>query len=149
MRTLRVCLCGAIAYVCGFGCAKNDELHQNDREKCFTNLRKLGKAITTYTSDYDDRMPGPDWVDALAPISGGNPLKCPALRPKYEKWGYSYNKALVFVKLPAGEDAKDIPAIFDSSDTRKNSLGDLSLLPSPPRHGKNHVIFLDGRVVDH
>jgi len=116
---------------------------------CLSNARQLCTAMQLYASDHDGKYPeAAKWNDALLrycpKASRVDVLVCPAAKDRNPS--YAMNAQLSgFPKSEVKMRASTI-MIFDSIPGR-NQAGGPELLPSPPRHGRSHVVgFTDGRA---
>lgn len=131
------------------------------RTSSIAGLKQIGLAHATYVEQNDGFGPPPDrWADALIaaeanlqilrpshfdlPLGGGAGQGSPQ---QEERFAYAYFRPLGGMPIARVQDPGEVPQAFDSSDTRWNANGDLSLLPDPPRWlGTNLVLFLNTHV---
>lgn len=118
------------------------------RSSCMANLKSLGVAEGLYVEDYNDRLMTQAWMDGLIPYSKHEKLfHCPAAdQGRLIRYGYSMNTDAIGKAVSEFPDITKAIIVFDSTPNGRNSVSDLASLPEPPRHTKNLVLFLDGRV---
>lgn len=127
---------------CGGGIAK--------KTRSIVNLKQAALGHAMYLVDWSGYGPEPPtWMDKVLPYVNDDD----AFRSGHEslgkkEFGFAYYEPLGEVKEWAVKNSETVPMMFDSSDTRWNAFGGLSLLPTPPRWGEtsNVVAFLDGHV---
>ena len=113
-----------------------------------SNVKQLGVGALMYSNDADDRFPNAAlWMDMLTPYVHDTGLfRSPALSNSTE-FGFAFRRSLSGMKITEIDDPEKNVLIFDSTDTRWNANGELTLLPRPGRYGKvNVAAFADGHV---
>jgi hypothetical protein len=102
---------------------------------CSSNLSSLGRAVSMYAADYDDRIPpGDRWMDLTkkyVPIN--RTFQCPVVRTANRaSYGYAMNSKMAGKKRSEVDQSE--PLIFDSTVLTRNAVADLKTLPVPGRH---------------
>lgn len=120
------------------------------RAACLSNLKEDAQAALLYAEDRDGVGPPAAWMDALKPEleRGDATLHCvKAEKADKSAYGYAFSSEFVGRHLSSTSRAEKAPLIFDSVLMRRNSVGGLSTLPSPPRHGgSNCIAYTDGHA---
>jgi prepilin-type processing-associated H-X9-DG protein len=121
---------------------------------CRTNLSVLSAAMLAYSEDNDGRLPPSTVWYGVLPGVGEDRMACPLAHEMGS--GYAMSKAMSFGRVKAIPSLAGAPLLFDSQLRGRNAAGDLSSLPSPPRHGTtwplaedpphNNVAYADGHV---
>ena len=117
------------------------------RIMCLSNLKRLGRALESYSSDYDERLPfAPSWMSATLHYEKNfDYYHCPAL-PTADGFGYAFNSSLSRVKWLEVEAPAETIELYDSTDLRKNACDAVTSLPATSRHQWNNVAYLDGHA---
>ena len=116
-------------------------------------MKQVGLAVQMYASDTDDHLPlAPRWMDALSPYARDEwclhslGAEASVSNPD-DVYGIAFRRSLSGSAIAKIDAPEQVVLIFDSSDLRRNAAGELSLLPIPPRYGRDNVVcFVDGRA---
>jgi len=117
------------------------------KTQCLSNVQNISVALTMYMSDWDETLPpqANRWEDVLPAYTKSRTVfVCPD--DPQSRSGYAFMGEL------AGKRVSDLPdpwrqvSVFES-DRGWNAFGDLSLLPTQPRHlGGDNFGYVDGHV---
>lgn len=115
---------------------------------CLSRLGQIGKAMTLYTGDFDNRYPPAGaWIDATWSYilekdpkeTTENPYQCPTIaKMRTGEFGYSMNDR--FGSQPfddSGDEWTSEPLVFDSDELGRNSHATIGSLCLPPRHDEH------------
>ncbi|CAN5527283.1 hypothetical protein BH11ARM1_BH11ARM1_18100 [soil metagenome] len=111
---------------------------------CISNMKQCALAYVHHAGDNNDTLPlATNWIDAteMYPKASKNVFKCPSAA----SYGYAMNLFVSGSKTNV-EDPGLKPVLFETTDLRRNTSSYLQNSPSPSRHDKNCVSFLDGHV---
>jgi prepilin-type processing-associated H-X9-DG protein len=112
----------------------------NKRNACIDNLMEIGKALTLYQSDNNDRAPLSDWTDSLSRYVDNEVFACPMLSP----YGYTMNAAAVGLDNWKITSPARIVGLFDGLGG-KNRVGGIDDIRW--RHaGAAVIMYMDGHV---
>ncbi|MFN8138642.1 MAG: H-X9-DG-CTERM domain-containing protein [Fimbriimonadales bacterium] len=135
------------------GAATNEatgEAVPTEKQDCLSNLRQLSTAMQLYMSDNDDTLmqPSQSWTTVLQPyLRNRSVLSCPTLPDDKDAYGYALIQSLLGMSATKIESPATTPLAIDSSNTSKDAMGGLELLPKPGRHeGGNNVAYADAHV---
>ncbi len=124
---------------------------QQAREKaittsCQSNIKQLCLAVLMYAQDWDETLPGPEWVNEIMPyIKNEAVFVCPA-QPDLTV-GYAFNEALLGALLGDIPMPAETIILFDSDLGDEAPVGGSEALPEEGRHnGGVNVGFADGHV---
>lgn len=107
---------------------------------CRVNLMELGKALTLYQSDNNDRAPLSDWTDSLSRYADSELFACPLLSP----YGYTMNAAAVGLDNWKIASPARVVGLFDGPGGKNHvgGVGDIRW-----RHnGVAVMMYMDGHV---
>jgi hypothetical protein len=113
------------------------------RSHCLSNLKQLGLASITYSSDYDDRLMDRDqWMDLILAYHKNPPAEnCPEVAKGNDNssrlYGYSLNSLLSQQNIVKLADANNTVLLYDSSNLARNASDPLLSFPKPVRHEGN------------
>lgn len=116
-------------------------------DNSLNRVRRLSVAASLYSSDWDDFLPGTNWMDATRPYVGSDrPYRSPIFE-NTDNYGYALNLEVAGLRVTAIEVPSTAPGIFDSTALGRNAVAAPDTRPSPSRYaGGNAVGFVDGHA---
>lgn len=113
---------------------------------CMSNLKQLGLAFLMYAQDWDEKLPGKDWVAATQPyLKNTQVLICPG-RPEV-KVGYVYNEAVMGVSLKKIGNPAETVLVFEGEPVDGKDFGGVERIAEGGYHnGGLNILFADGHV---
>jgi len=124
-------------------------LFQQQREKarqaaCLSNAKQLCLAFLMYAQDWDEALPGENWVEDIYPYCKNRAIyTCPS-RPDLPV-AYAMNEKLLGAKLDAVTRPSEIALIFESNVGGASPVGGPDEVPLEGVHnGGINVGFVDG-----
>jgi prepilin-type processing-associated H-X9-DG protein len=113
---------------------------------CLSNLKQLGLAFLMYAQDWDEKLPGKDWVAATQPyLKNMQVLICPS-RPDV-KVGYVYNEAVMGASLKRIGNPANTILLFEGEPVPGKDFGGPERIAEGGYHNHGvNVLFVDGHV---
>ena len=124
----------------------------NPYVSCLSNIKMTAMAIGLYQADWDDRLPGGDWIPKIVAASNfkgsSHVFGCPLVVLKDPNaYGYALSQGLMGKDADIIEKPQLTALVFDSVILSRSAISNFSTLPSPPRHGEvNFITFVDGHA---
>jgi hypothetical protein len=112
---------------------------------CYEQLRTAASSLVMYAADNGDYLPLPGtWMDVTVPYARNIDVYRCTVFDKESDFGIAMNSTLLSAKLLP---EREIPLVFDSTNTVRNATAPLASVPDPGRHqGYDIVGFVDTHV---
>jgi len=113
---------------------------------CLSNLKQLGLGFLMYTQEWDEKLPGKDWVAATQPyLKNTQVLICPG-RPEV-KVGYVYNEAVMGASLKKIGNLAETVLVFEGEPIEGKDFGGPERIAEGGYHnGGVNMVFADGHA---
>lgn len=113
---------------------------------CLSNLKQLGLAFLMCAQDWDEKLPGKDWVAATQPyLKNTQVLICPG-RPEV-KIGYVYNEAVMGASLKKIGNPAATVLVFEGEPVEGKDFGGIERIAQGGYHnGGVNMVFVDGHA---